>query len=740
MNNKLKQLYESTDYYSGKKINNQDEMIQRGLEKHIDLSYDDIREILKKHNKYSHGITPKIVSEFMKKVITNKSDVLIPWNIYGELLGEVSINTDSSVLISNNDKWATITGMMLKDNKYQSIIGDPLIELEKMKEFKFDLICSFPPMGIKAETTVNNKKIRAELAHLLILKASYKLRESGRMFFVVDHNFFNRKLRNSILPILEDKGIFLDAAFYLPPGTHVNTNIGTYLIVLSKKEYGDLFISELKNENLEQVISGWNNRKDSKVLTNGKLVDHKSFSSYGKLEKELEIERFVKKANLIEVPITDIALQINSVKKEIGQFKEHANSVYLPNIGRSDAVNDQSEMKNKTHNYFQIVLKDSINSIYLAKWFNTEVGLILRDSLTSGAYVGKINKSTLESANLYLPEKSIQQEILDIQSKVDELRNELFSIESKAWNYPNSHEHLNKRLEKLNREDGVTEWIETLPFPLASILYKYYAKTDVFSKKEFLLHFFEAFAQFQVVLMMSAYAKNGEIIDKEYIYEIDADRLANATFGTWVHIGENIAKKLRKLMDKYPDQCLRLFQQKRKSFIEIISSKEVYKILDRTRSYRNDWKGHGGVESEGDVKNRLMLLERELNALRKVIGDIYEGYQLIQPGNGHFSSGFYNCNCRLVKGTRNTFVEKSIEVSNGLDIENLYLLEEDGYDPLKLLPFIKLMPSPKTQVNACYYYNRLDRNGIRMVSYYFDQDAEVTIHDSVLETLINDLK
>lgn len=34
MNNKLKQLYESTDYNSGKKIYNQDEMIQRGLEKH----------------------------------------------------------------------------------------------------------------------------------------------------------------------------------------------------------------------------------------------------------------------------------------------------------------------------------------------------------------------------------------------------------------------------------------------------------------------------------------------------------------------------------------------------------------------------------------------------------------------------------------------------------------------------------------------------------------------------------
>ncbi|WP_440897463.1 hypothetical protein ACS127_05700 [Amphibacillus sp. Q70] len=559
------------------------------------------------------------------------------------------------------------------------------------------------------------------------------------MFFVVNENFFNKERANAILPILEDKGIYLDSAFYLPPGSLINSGIGTYLVVLSRKKYDGLFISELKGKNLEQVILNWKARKESKILQNGKLIEHKLFSSYVRLEKEIEVKKIVNKTNLTAVPIENIIISINSLPRKDDSFKEQVNAIYLPNIGLSNVVDNQQEMKIKSRNYFQIILNDSVNNSYLAKWFNTELGLLVRESLMDSTVIQRINKTRLLKTNIYLPKKIVQQEILYIQSKINEFRNELYSIENKAWNYPNSYEQLNRRLEKLNREDGLADWIETLPFPLASILYKYHAIKDGSSKKEFLLHFFEAFAQFQVVLMLSAYIKNGSNLDRKYIYEIDADKLTRATFGTWVHIGENMAKKLRQLLEDSPEQSLRLFQHKRKGILKIISSKQIYNILRRTKEYRNDWKGHGGVESSTERKNRLVLLEKELHLLRKIIGDVYEDYQLIQPGTGHFSSGLYHCNCKLLKGTRNTFIEKNIEVLSGLDIENLYLLEEDGHEPLELLPFIRLIPSPNTQVNVCYFYNRVDQAGVRMVSYYFDQDADITIQDTTIKKILNNL-
>ncbi|MBM7587319.1 hypothetical protein JOC86_003892 [Bacillus pakistanensis] len=741
MNSKLEQLYWLNNTNSESIGTDVNELILTGLENNMELNYEDIYEIQKKSTRFTNEvITPEIVTQFIKKVIADDVDVLVPWNVYGELIDAIANHVKNSTLVSKSDMLAKITNLMLRDDKHHIETGDPLRVLDEYGEDKFDLICSFPPLGYKVKTEINNQKFNDELNHLLILKSSYLLREKGQIAFVVTENFFKREKANSILPILEKQGVHLDAAFYLPPGTLTNTGIGTYLVILSHTKFNDLFISELKSENLDQVVESWKNRKESKILQNGKLVECESFTSYVKIEKELEIKRLVNKSNLNTVPFTNLEISINSLSRnENDTFEHHVNTIYLPSIGLSDVVENQQEMKIKPQNYYQIILNDNVNASYLAIWFNTELGLLVRESLMSGSVIKRINKKSLLRTSVYLPEKSIQQRILNIQSKIDEFRNELDSIENKAWNYPNSYEELNKRVEKLNREEGFSEWIDTLPFPLASILYKYYAIKDVTSKKEFLLHFFEAFAQFQVVLMLSAYSKNGSNLDEKYIYNIDASKITRATFGTWVHIGENMSKKLRQLLEDSPEQCLRLFQHKRKGFIKMISSKQIYNILRKTNGYRNDWKGHGGVESTTEAKNRLVLLENELHSLRKVIGDVNEGYQLIQPGTGHFSFGLYHCNCKLLKGTRNTFIEKNIEVLNGLDIDNLYLLEEDAYEPLVLLPFIRLMPSPNTQVNACYFYNRLDQDGVRMVSYYFDQDADVKIQDNSIQSIIDNL-
>ena len=36
------------------------------------------------------------------------------------------------------------------------------------------------------------------------------------------------------------------------------------------------------------------------------------------------------------------------------------------------------------------------------------------------------------------------------------------------------------------------------------------------------------------------------------------------------------------------------------------------------------------------------------------------------------------------------------------------------------------MPSPKTALNACYFYNRRTKDGVRFVSYHYAEDSDVT--------------
>ena len=54
----------------------------------------------------------------------------------------------------------------------------------------------------------------------------------------------------------------------------------------------------------------------------------------------------------------------------------------------------------------------------------------------------------------------------------------------------------------------------------------------------------------------------------------------------------------------------------------------------------------------------------------------------------------------------------------------LYLKAQDERIALALLPLIKVMPSPRSAENACYFYNRQERDGVHFVSYHFEKEAE----------------
>ena len=65
-------------------------------------------------------------------------------------------------------------------------------------------------------------------------------------------------------------------------------------------------------------------------------------------------------------------------------------------------------------------------------------------------------------------------------------------------------------------------------------------------------------------------------------------------------------------------------------------------------------------------------------------------------------------------------------MSTWLDVEQLYLpARKDVGRALRLLPLVKVGPSPQSAKNACYFFNRLERDGARFVSYHFTDRPEV---------------
>ena len=156
-----------------------------------------------------------------------------------------------------------------------------------------------------------------------------------------------------------------------------------------------------------------------------------------------------------------------------------------------------SELKIKTKNYYQIQLDETkANSIYVANYFNTPFGKKLRESLVSGAIIQQIAKSQLSKSKLFLPDLATQVELLDVDNKIQQFSFRLEELKRNLWKQPKNYKSIVKELKTINQEEKLENWIDQLPFPISSILWRYYATKNNSKKIEHLFHFFEAFSEF----------------------------------------------------------------------------------------------------------------------------------------------------------------------------------------------------------------------------------------------------
>jgi len=288
---------------------------------------------------------------------------------------------------------------------------------------------------------------------------------------------------------------------------------------------------------------------------------------------------------------------------------------------------------------------------------------------------------------------------------------------------------------------GLDQWFETLPFPLASILRAWQAtpSQEYKTKYEHLLHFFEATAEFTGLIFISAYKSNDALfeIHENKISEVfQKQKLSfqRASFGTWKVIVEYLGKQTRLLLAGNNDDralCAALFGNPSLILPERLSDSELPRILSVTNKMRNDWSGHGGVLGQNEAKARNNLLVAELQKLREIFADAWNEIQLVQALNCRPRRGLFENEIAIMQGSNNEFLKETRPMSIWLDVERLYLSSKDSNGALKLLPLIRVGPSPRSANNACYFFNRIDQAGMRFVSYHYIDEPEFTSPDDL---------
>src|SRR5690625_1004667 len=206
-----------------------DNIILGAISKGIPVTYDDIYE----SQEYVGGrnaklMVPKVVAKFFSMINQNKdAEILVTWDQYGEWLQSTNVTFRKIVLINKEEKQAKITSNLQTHENKDVKVSDPMEQLDNLSEKTFDVICGFPPLGIREVAIIKGEEFRGELSHIILLKSSKLLKKNGRIYFIVTESFFSRNNRRSIISKLEEENVYLESALYLPPGTfHPSTGIG----------------------------------------------------------------------------------------------------------------------------------------------------------------------------------------------------------------------------------------------------------------------------------------------------------------------------------------------------------------------------------------------------------------------------------------------------------------------------------------------------------------------------------
>ena len=182
-----------------------------------------------------------------------------------------------------------------------------------------------------------------------------------------------------------------------------------------------------------------------------------------------------------------------------------------------------------------------------------------------------------------------------------------------------------------------------------------------------------------------------------------------ASFGDWIALGRRLRKTVASSFvkdSKGYNQYSEILGNPSLSFIDLISSKELYTLLDEANLKRNQWKGHGGITSDEENIERSKYLRRILEKLRALSQGALQEIRVLKPVGSNYKKGVYTTSVEVLRGNETPFEKDKIESDIPLDEEELYLNIGNYNSPYLLLPFIRYNPDNR----AVYFYSGLNND------------------------------
>lgn len=728
-------------------------------ERGIKLDLDDFHKHAPKWSGFVELYTPEFITYFIAAYLSDSppSKILDPCAGAGGTIGELTkrYNPALSLGIEYNKSVFDAAKIIHNDKNIKWLHGDATVLLDQVSDC-FEAVVAQPPLAGPPLTHVFQSdngpvEVSDEVGNIILLASARLLTDKGTGFFVLTPGFMQPRNSRSVKSNLERFGLYVDAALALPPGTFAPaTQVAGLLVIIRRKKPAQLFVGELGQDlkSSEVLLANLKARREGKAPQLGVLIDPERFRSFPVLVAERDIATMAQAMGLEPRPLKKyLAGEIELADRQTG-FEDNPNAVYLPLIGRSPAVASLAELHLKPQNYAQLILDpQQANAAYVAGFFNSPLGLKTRESLLSGSFIPKVNKTQLTNAVVYLPDINVQTEAVSLSSTITDLSTQLETLRRKLWSEPEKLQEIAHSLRAFDRGDSFDLWLDTLPYPLASILRTYDAAKRSEQKIEHLFHFFEGLSQWHATIMLSGFSVSPTFCAQEDVCLQEPNpqfrrKYQRPDFGAWNHLYMRLARELKRLHDDLPKRSavLDLFGNPADEFVEMLIDDRLFSSLEEVRKVRNDWKGHGGILGYNEAKRRRAYLEEHLAIVRQAIADRYITATLVLPESLKYSEGVFHNTVQKLMGTRLPFKQGLLQALIPLDDKRLYLAHQNQLKPLELLPFVRMMQSPATQQNACYFYNKVEDGNVRWISYHFHDESDVRTPDLEVERAVEMLR
>ena len=693
-------------------------------------------------------VDPRVVAEFALAFTAGGPPlrILDPWAGLGVTLAALDADgrLKAGLAIEINSAVCELASQLQKSDRVEWRQGDAADVLDGPIG-EFDLIVGSPPMSLPRASLRSDRRpqlrLTASKTYTMLVQAALTLRSGGALLVVLPQSFFGRS-NSDVREALAAASVYPSAALALPLHSYA-TSVPLSLVVLTQVKHGAMFAAELNAaSDMAAIVTNLRARRDGRLVELGLMVQSEKFVSWRAARLDVEVSAAARAMGFRLVPIAAVASAFHAPRRRGDPFDSAQNAVYLPKIGMSRAVTSIGALVIKPHNYVQLILDPAVaDAEYVAAFFSSPLGRKVREQLSTGTFIQQISLTSLRAGYVPLPTGIEQQRsAVGAARKLGEVQQSIGTLERQLWERPLQASRIETELRKILEGDGIEHWMESLPFPLASVLWRYRAEEDVQRRCEYLVHFFEGTTVFLVDVLLS-----GLHADPRVLADVARGRTMEVSYtrgsiGIWANLLSRLARRVRDLNSQDAPLAGELFRISDSGRLDGIAGKSVVAALrDEASSYRRDWVGHAAVVSSDEWRRRLALAEATLARVRTGIGDAFDGWEVVRAGRGANRGGVYSMSIERLVGSRRPFVKTNAELREMPEENRLYMLEVSASLLLRLNPLFTLKRSPESVEDACYFYDRIQDGGVRWISYHYEPLAEVVDPDTEVVALIEEL-